>query len=391
MTDLSRPLRVGIVALGLEEEEVDGEVCIANGGVGVYIYELVSHLRALDDGNQYVLIRVGRGRLDIFRNGHEPPVFLPPSAARKLLAYLDVPYSRIAAERRLDLLHYPNQFGGAFLPRHIRRVVTLHDLTPLLYAAWHPWRRVIGYRLLLRPSLRAADHVIVDASSTAAELVERRFAAEDKVSVVPLGVHERFRPGVCGGDFARRYDVPERFVLTVGVLEPRKNHALLLRALARLRAQGEPVGLAIVGRHGWRWRDPLADPAVAHLRPWIRIYERVSDRDLIEFYNRAAVLAYPSLHEGFGLPVLEAMACGTPVVASRTSSLPDVAGGAALLADPTDDGDFAAKLLAVLRDPELHRRLGAAGRERARAFSWRRTAERTAAVYRRVAQAPRAP
>lgn len=382
MSGSDRPLRVGIVAIGLEEQEIGGEVGIGNGGVGVYIYQLIKHLRALDDANDYTLIRLGRGRLDIYGQGE--PVFLSESLLRRAAAHLDLPYRRIAAERRLDLLHFPNQFGGLFLPHGVRRVVTLHDLTPLLYPRHHPWRRVIGYRCLLRPSLRVADHVIVHAASTADDLVARRLATPDKMSVIPLGVGDRFAPAPRSDGFARRYDVPDRFVLTVGVLEPRKNHALLLRALERLHQQGERVGLVVVGRDGWGWRDPLAAPAAAALRPWVRIYRNVPDCDLPEFYSRADAFAYPSLYEGFGLPLLEAMACGTPVVASRTSSLPEVAGGAALLADPHDAEDFAAKLLSVLRSGELRGRLARAGRERAATFSWRRTAQQTLAVYRRV-------
>jgi glycosyltransferase involved in cell wall biosynthesis len=384
----ARPLRVGIVAVGLEEREADGEVGIANGGVGVYIYQLVKHLQDLDDANEYTLIRLGRGRLDIYERGRVRPVFLPTSSLRKTLTWVDWAYRGIAAERRLDLLHFPNQFGGAFLPRRIRRVVTLHDLTPLLYPRYHPWRRVLGYRLLLRPSLRAADHVIVDAASTATDLVARQLAPPERISVVPLGVGGAFRPALRSPDFAQRYDLPARFILTVGVLEPRKNHAGLLRALDRLHQHGERIGLVIVGRDGWRWRDPLDDPAVSHLRPWVRIHRGVPDRDLPEFYARAEAFAYPSYYEGFGLPILEAMASGIPVVATRTSSLPEVAGDAALLAMPGDADDFAGKLLAVLRDAAVRQRLVSAGRDRCRAFSWQRTAECTRAVYQRVCGRP---
>jgi len=384
VSSTARPLRIGVVTLGLKEEDAGGEVNIANGGVGVYIYQLIKHLQGLGDATEYTLIRPGHGRLDIYRQARTETVFLPLSPVRNALAYADLNLRRIAVERRLDLLHYPNQFGGAFLPRTVRRVVTVHDLTPLLYPRYHPWRRVLGYRVLLRPSLRAADHIIVPAAATAADLVARRLAPREKISVIPQGVDERFRPGVCSEAVARRYDLPARFVLTVGVLEPRKNHALLLQAIERLQRRGEPIGLVIVGRPGWHWRDPLDDPALAHLRPWVRVLRAVPDQDLVELYNRAEAFAYPSLYEGFGLPILEAMACGVPVVASSSSALPEVAGPAALLADPTDADDFAAQLFAVLRGPALRHRLIAAGHERARAYSWRRTAERTLAIYQRV-------
>lgn len=380
-----RPLRIGILTDGLEERDVGGAAQIANGGVGVYIYNLVTHLRQIDTVNQYVTIRCGDGRLDLYSGGmKDDHVALRRSTWNRLARWVDLPYPRIVRDLRLDLLHYPNQFGGAFLPRHTKRVVTLHDITPLLYPRHHPRRSVLGYRMLMRRSLRAADHIIVDAAHTATDLFTRGAATAEKVSVIPLGVADQFTPGVRSAGFTSRYDLPDRFILTVGVLEPRKNHACLIHALQHLHRRGECIGLVIVGRDGWRWQDPLADPAAAHLRRWVRIYRNVPDADLPEFYGRAAVFAYPSLYEGFGLPVAEAMACGTPVVASHAASLPEVAGTAALLADPRDAADFAAKLLAVLQDPALRAQLSAAGRQRSRILCWRHTAERTRAVYERV-------
>ncbi len=386
-TDLAqRPVRVGIVTDGLEERRRNGEAEIANGGVGVYIAQLVRHLRLVEPASAFVLIRHGDGALDIYRQRREPPVILPRSPFTRIARALDRPYGRIVRDLDLDLLHYPNQFGGAFLPASVRRVVTLHDLTPLLFPRQHPWKSVVGYRLLLRRSLRAADHVIVDSSNTRTDLLTRGLVADGNVSVIPLGVDDAFRRQSPTADFARRYDLPERFILTVGVLEPRKNHALLVRALGRLHEHGERVGLVIVGRDGWRWTDPVDNAGAAHLRDWVRIFRNVPDRDLPELYTRASVFAYPSLYEGFGLPVLEAMACGTPVVTSTTSSLAEVAGGAALLTDPTDVDDVSDKLLAALRDPVLRARLSAAGDRQAAQHSWRRTATETLAVYRRVAR-----
>src|SRR5512147_3027347 len=286
-----RPLRIGILTDGLEEREVDGTVRIGNGGVGVYIYNLVAELRRIDPVNRYVTIRCGGGGLDLYARAGRDHVALRGSSWHRLARWIDVPYARMVRDLQLDVLHYPNQFGGAFLPRHAKRVVTLHDITPLLYPRYHPRRSVLGYRLLMRRALAAADHIIVDAGHTADDLVARGVAARERVSVIPLAAAERFTPGVRSRDFAARYALPERFILTVGVLEPRKNHLCLLRALRRLHERGEAIGLVIVGRAGWRWRDPLSDPDVAHLRDWVRVYRDVPDADLPELYSRAAVFA----------------------------------------------------------------------------------------------------
>ncbi|MDX2171408.1 MAG: glycosyltransferase family 1 protein [Deltaproteobacteria bacterium] len=378
---MTAPLRIGILTDGLEERFSDGVAAIANGGVGVYIHELVTHLRRIDPVNQYFTVRFGRGRLDLYRGAHaRQHVALRQTHWNQLTYRVDGPYRHLD----FDVLHYPNQLGGAFLPRRQRRVVTLHDITPLLFPHTHPRLRVLGYRVLIRRSLARADHVIVDATHTAADLLSRGLITPERVSVIPLAAAPRFAPVAASAGFARRYAPPERYILTVGVLEPRKNHATLLEALHRLHAQGEPLHLEIVGKDGWHWRDPLAEPRHAALRPFVRIHRNVPDADLPEFYSRAAVFAYPSLYEGFGLPLVEAMACGAPVVASRASSLPEVAGDAALFADPHDPAELAAQLLAVLRDAPLRARLRAAGQQRSAELTWQRTAERTRAVYERV-------
>src|SRR5208337_2092341 len=133
-------------------------------------------------------------------------------------------------------------------------------------------------------------------------------------------------------EFAARYQISRPFILTVGVLEPRKNQVMLLDVLRELRKEGHDLELIIIGRPGWRWTNPLTLEKYQDLRPWVRILADIPDPDLIEFYNRAELFVYPSFYEGFGLPILEAMACGTPVIASNASSMPEVGGPAALFA-----------------------------------------------------------
>ena len=380
-----RALRIGIVTDGLQERIVDGEVRIANGGVGVYIYELIRHLLEIDSVNQYFLIRFGEGRLDIYRHARVQAVFLRRARVKNVLqAALDLPYRRLARELRLDLIHYTNQFGGAFLPRSLKRVATLHDLTPILFPQTHPRSRVIAYRLMARVSLRRCDRVIVHSLSTRQDLVQGGFGGADKIVPIPSGVSPLFRPGVESAGFAERYRLVRPFMLTVGVLEPRKNQVLLFEVLRRLRHAGHEIDLVIIGREGWRWSNPLEGPEYSDLRPWVRILQDVSDNELVEFYGRAAVFAYPSIYEGFGLPVLEAMACGAPVVSSDASSLPEVGGAAVLYADPHDAAGFGAQVMRLLSEPELRQQMIAAGLERAQQFSWQRTAESTLRVYQAV-------
>jgi glycosyltransferase involved in cell wall biosynthesis len=377
-------LRVGVVVDGLVGRRAGDGTEVANGGVGVYVDRLLRELAARDDLD-VVPIRPGPLDLDVLRDPRFQTVSDPLLRRLPWARWLDLRIGAIAERHALDVVHYPNQLGGAFLSSRIPRVLTLHDLTPLSHPQLHPWWTVLGYRVLLRRSVQRADRVLVDSQSVRADLL--RVAPEsDRVTPIPLGVDARFRPVAPSADLRQRLDLPERFLLSVGVLEPRKNHAAMVRALARVHAAGERLTLVIVGRAGWRWVDPLEATGLTELRPWVRILRDLPTADLVELYGGARALVYPSFSEGFGLPVLEAMACGCPVITSDRSSLPEVGGDAALYASPDDPAAIAVRILDVLRDAELRSTLVARGLQRASSFTWRRTAEETARVYAEVAR-----
>jgi len=373
--------KIGIVTDGLEERIVDGEVRIANGGVGVYIYQLIRHLLDIDDTNAYFLISYSRGLHDIYRHPKAHPILLHLRGLKTPQVMLDRPYLRVAQELHLDVIHFPNQFGGGLLPSSIRRIATLHDLTPLLLPRTHPVRRVLLYLMWARLSLRRCDRVIVHSNATGGDLIRKGFARAENITTIPLGVSHAFRPEVRTQGFMERHSLTRPFILNVGVLEPRKNHVLLVELLKRLRESGEQIDLVMIGREGWRWVNPLSRPEYRALRPYVHIFQDVPESDLIEFYGRASVFVYPSLYEGFGLPMVEAMTCKTPVVVSGTSSLPEIGQGAALYASPYDATGFAAHVSQLLHDTELRSRMIGAGVERARRLSWQRTAESTLWVY----------
>jgi glycosyltransferase involved in cell wall biosynthesis len=201
---------------------------------------------------------------------------------------------------------------------------------------------------------------------------------------IPHGVNPIFRRTAATSEFAERYQITNPFILTVGVLEPRKNHLMLLDVIRALHRRGHRLELVIIGRPGWRWENPLKMAKYRDLHPWVKVLTDVPDSDLVEFYNRAEIFIYPSFYEGFGLPILEAMACGTPVIASNVSSMPEVGGAAALLADPADPGEFVSQALRLLENKEMRRRVVDAGLKHARQFTWTATARATLAVYRNV-------
>jgi glycosyltransferase involved in cell wall biosynthesis len=381
----SRPLRIGIATDALRERMVEGEARIANGGVGVYIYQLVKHLLTVDTVNEYFLMRPGKGLLDIYRHPRVRTVFLPDTKFHRAAALLGSAYARPTRELRLDLMHFPNMFGGGSLSASVKQVATVHDLTPLIMPASHPMTRVIASRMAIGRAMRRSHRVIVPSRATADDLVSRRLLSRDKIICIPSGINPLMKRVEPTPELATRYHLTNPFVLTVGVLEPRKNQMILLEVLRELRNQGHQLDLVIIGRPGWRWNPRLAMEKNRDIWPSVKILVDVPDSDLAEFYSRAELFFYPSLYEGFGLPILEAMACGTPVISSSTSSMPEVGGPAALYADPHDARAFASHAIRLLCDRALRQSLIDAGVERARKFSWEASARATLAVYEEVA------
>jgi glycosyltransferase involved in cell wall biosynthesis len=217
-------------------------------------------------------------------------------------------------------------------------------------------------------------------------LVQNYGLSPGKVDVVHNGVGSRFRPLPAAQVAAFRVEqgLPESFILFLGTLEPRKNVTRLLEAYARLPESKPPLMLA--GGKGWLYEDLLARREALGLTDQVHFVGYVPAEDLPLWYNAAELFAYPSLYEGFGLPPLEAMACGTPVISSASSSLPEVVGSAGLLVDPTDVEALATAMHRVISDKDLQAEMRNAGLEQARLFSWRQTALQTAGSYRRALQ-----
>ena len=279
------------------------------------------------------------------------------------------------ARDRIEVFHSPTSTLPLAAP--CRQVVTMHDLFAAIEPRWFAPRIGWQLRLTQRRAAHAANRVIAVSERTRQDLVARYRVPPERVVVVNNGVnHDRFRPAEVDPEaVARKYGVPHPFVLCVGSLMPWRNAPRLLRATARLG-----YGLLFVGRDIWG-TDPTARLAGERGWDWVRFAGYVPDADLPAIYAAARVFAYPSLYEGFGIPPLEAMACGTPVVASTAGALPEVLGDAALLVDPYKEDALAQAIRAAAEDQGTLRRRGL---ERAAHFSWRRTADETWRVYEDV-------
>jgi len=276
------------------------------------------------------------------------------------------------ARDRVDLFHSPT--GTLPLLAPCRQVVTVHDLFAAVAPEWFPPGIAARLRMAQDRAARTARRIVAVSECTKHDLVQRFRVPVEKIDVVNNGIdHDRLKPMEVDAEaVARRFGVPYPFVLCVGSLMPWRNGPRLLRAVARL-----DMGLLFVGRDIWG-ADPSQRLAAEHGWDWVRFAGYVADDDLPALYSSASVFAYPSLYEGFGIPPLEAMACGAPVVASTAGALPEVLGDAALLVDPYDEDALAQAIDAARRYPGTLRQKGL---KRAAAFTWLKTAEETWQVY----------
>lgn len=309
-----------------------------------------------------------------------------------LLRYGANPVQRIIAEQRglrsvlrfrPDVLHYPANFGPALAQKGL--VVTVHDLGFLRCPEWFPKDRAWYYRLLAKRTAHTASRVIADSHATREDLMALTKMPADRIDVIPLGVSPHFRPqdAAAQAEVRARHGLPEQFFLYVGTLEPRKNLPRLIAAYARI-AKDTHCDLVIAGREGWKVDTMRAAVAESGCAERIHFPGYLPQEALPAALSAARAFVWPSLFEGFGLPPLEAMASGCPVLTSNTSSLPEVTGDAALLVDPQNIDAIADALLTLGNDDARCADLRARGLQRALQFTWARTAQETLETYRRV-------
>jgi glycosyltransferase involved in cell wall biosynthesis len=380
------------VRIGIDAHLLSLASSYRQAGVSRYITELVRHLAAEPGPHEYVVFTPphGLGALAVPPSVQVAPSRLPTQRPPVRIAWEQAAAPVLAAARRLDLFHAPVNVAPLALP--CRTIVTIHDLAFLLYPERLTPARRRYLALMTRLSARRAARVIAVSAQTARDVVARLGVPAERVVVVPEAAAEHFRPepdAAALAAFRHAKGVSEQYVLFVGTLEPRKNVPALLRAFARVAGEFPGVQLVIAGGRGWLDDEIFALHAALGLGARVCFPGFVPPEELPRWYQAATVFVYPSLYEGFGLPPLEALACGTPVIASNTSAIPEVVGDAGLLVDPRDEAALAAALRALLADPARRAALRAAGLARAARFSWARVARETRAVYAALAPARR--
>jgi glycosyltransferase involved in cell wall biosynthesis len=347
------------------------------GGISTYIRRLVQLLEVLDE-HRFTIIQSRKARESICRRFTEARVWTPPHHRLERII-LSAELLRL----RLDVLHSPD-----FIPPYRgarRHVITVHDLTFLYYPHHKDMTARRYYNDQIEWAVRRADHILAVSEATKGDLITMLRVPVEKITVQPHGVDERFKP-LPADTLAKerlRLRLPDSYILFVGTLEPRKNIPALLDAYEQL--PGAPP-LLLVGHPGWLFDDTMAriEKMQARGKPII-IRRDIADSDLPVVYNLAVALALPSFYEGFGLPALEAMACGTPVIVSNCSALPEVVGEVGLQIDPYDSSTLADALDRALSDESWQQMTREAGLRRAALFTWEHSARVALSVYEELA------
>lgn len=352
-------------------------------GMRRYTQELFGALATLDPALTVVAV------------GAPPRLFVPEGVERGASArslptnagWMLSGLPRAARLSRLDLFHAPAYTAPLGGPRPL--VLTIHDVSYERNPEWYPYKRDVVRRAFYRLSAASADRIITDSEFSKQEIANAYGLRHERIDVVPLAAARAF----CAGPrLPLPKTMPSRFVLHVGDLHARRNLAMVARALDRVRRRypalsGTSLVLAGVDR-GTAVELAHFNEGAGRATPLITFAGAVSEPALVALYRRAAALVYPSRYEGFGLPLLEAMSCGTPVIAANTSSIPEVVGEAGVLLDPDDEAGWAEAMSRVLDDPGHVAQLTRLGLARAATFSWQRTAAETARIYRHLLGIP---
>ncbi len=352
-------------------------------GVSNYVEALLTHLGAIDQRNRYTVYTtrgLNREALALPGNFAVRPSRLPTINPRVRIPWEQLLAPLLLRLGRADVYHGVLNVVPLVCP--VPSVVTIHDLSAFLFP--QTFRKVnrLYTQWAIRVACRRATRILAVSEATKREIVRWLGVAPERIVVTYDAAEPRFRPIESGAleAFRRRKGLPERFILFVSTLEPRKNVPTLLDAYARI-ASSTDAPLILGGGKGWLYDAIFAKTEALGLGDRVRFVGFIDNQELPLWYAAATVFTLPSLYEGFGMGPLEAMACGTPVVTSTSSSLPEVVGDAGLTVPATDADALAAALLRVLNDAELRTELRERGFRQARRFSWHETAERTLAAY----------
>lgn len=343
-------------------------------GMGFYVSNLVKNLQKLVPQHQYLLLHPSVKDVDL------------SMPQRWWWDQIRVPLQM--AGKKIDIFHQPCFSAPLFWPG--KTVVTVHDLILVLFPENISAPARFFFRRWMPFTYRRANHIIADSLATKNDLLRLTNIPEEKITVIHLGVEEIYYQPVPKNQqqtIKNHYHTGQQFILDVGTIEPRKNLSFLIEVFHEtIKKFNLPHNLVITGKMGWYYEGIFQQIKELGLIKRVIFTGYVPDKNLPALYQASELFVFPSLYEGFGLPPLEAMASGLPVISSNRSSLPEVIGAGGLLISPTDKTAWREAIGRTLTDQKLARRLGAAGQQRSRQFTWQKCAEKTLRVYENVSQ-----
>ena len=350
------------------------------GGISTYIRRTISALEQLYTDHDYTVFHSRKASDSLVSTFDHEKLWTPCHHRIERLA-MSVELFR----HQLDLFHSPDFIPPFRAAKH--HVITVHDLTFMHYPDYITAESRRYYNDQINAAVTQADHILSDSESTKQDMIDMLNVSADKITVHMLGVDEQFKPLLKQETqpVINALNLPDSYILCVGTLEPRKNIIGLAQAYRDLLIDiPDAPPIVIVGRAGWHYEQLMKDLEAVGINDHLIFPDDVSDEQLPAVYNHALTLVTPSFYEGFGLPALEAMACGTVPIVSNLSSLPEITGDVGLLIDPHDTSTIAAALKKVLTDSAWCKQQSQAGIERAKLFTWEETANIVLATYQSV-------
>jgi glycosyltransferase involved in cell wall biosynthesis len=361
-------------------------------GVGTYLKSLLFHLAGIDTTNEYFLFssswkdRFPTEKIPPFTRMRFHDLRIPVKLLNSLWQKRRRPPLDLFFQTRLDLTHSATPL---ILPGRGKRIITVHDLFFMDFPEMAGKEAGRTFFRLAAASFRDADGILTLSHFTSVELVSRFGLEETKVKVVPLGLDKRFLDEVPAAELEatrERCSLPPAFLLFVGAQVPRKNLVRFLEALKIVHLHGIQIPFVLIGPEGEDTDAIRRQAEKLGLGHWVTAAGYLDEESVRHAYKLATAFVFPSLCEGFGLPLVEAMASGVPVAASQTSAIPEICRDAAVYFQPENPESMAEKVLSVIEDEELRKKLVVRGKERARDFSWERAAAETLEFYGRVVQ-----
>ena len=365
-----------------------------SAGIGNYVRSLVDAMLEQDASNQYTLLTSGRPPRERpfpeAKNARGRSLIIPDRYLNVLWYRWRLPISATFFTGQIDVYHGPD-FVLPPLNGHTHKIVTVHDLAFIEHPEYAVPQLAAYLKKVVPEAVAAADVVASISHTTRQTLIDHFHTPPEKITIVPNGIRSYFRritDPVLLEATRHKFGLKSPLVLGVGTQQPRKNHLGLIKAFHKAASsnnrQARPAMLALAGGSGWLYEDTQRVVTELKLEKKVRFLGHVSDLELMLLYSLADVFVFPSFYEGFGVPPLEAMACGTPVITSNTSSLPEAAGDAALLVDPHKPGEIAKAITGVLENPSLQEELRQKGYKQAARYSWQKSARKMLAVYQQV-------